>query len=168
MGGDDAMRMGGMQVASNALNTRLATIADQLTDLAGEMRTAAGGGERREWLAPATLRSNDNLLNLAVFIYDQRRRRCAVIGGPELFGEPAWDILLDLYIAHARGKNVSVSSACIGSAAPPTTGLRWLGILQDEGLVLREADPRDHRRVNVRLSDEGIARMETYLRDLRA
>ncbi|WP_347402843.1 hypothetical protein [Altererythrobacter arenosus] len=76
--------------------------------------------------------------------------------------------MLDLYIAHARGKNVSVSSACIGSAAPPTTGLRWLGILQDEGLVLREADPRDHRRVNVRLSDEGIARMETYLRDLRA
>ena len=40
----------------------------------------------------------------------------------ELFGEPAWDILLDLYIANVENKPVSVSSACIGSAAPPTTG----------------------------------------------
>ena len=95
-------------------------------------------------------------------VYDKRRRRTALFGNAELFGEPAWDILLDLYIAHAEGKPVSVSSACIGSAAPPTTGLRWLGVLAENELVLREHDPEDQRRVLVRLTDRGIAAMDKY------
>lgn len=99
---------------------------------------------------------------LARKAYSARRQRGAIFGNAELFGEPAWDILLDLYIAHAEGKNVSVSSACIGSAAPPTTGLRWLGVLADNGLVLREHDPEDQRRVLVRLSARGLAAMDHY------
>lgn len=95
-------------------------------------------------------------------IYALRRKRGAIFGNPELFGEPAWDILLDLYIAHADEKNVSVSSACIGSAAPPTTGLRWLGILARHDLVLREEDPDDQRRVLVRLSEWGLRAMDLY------
>ena len=57
---------------------------------------------------------------------------------------------------------VSVSSACIGSAAPPTTGLRWLGVLAEQGLVLREHDPEDQRRVLVRLTERGLAAMDEY------
>ncbi|WP_337661393.1 winged helix DNA-binding protein [Erythrobacter sp. Alg231-14] len=95
-------------------------------------------------------------------VYDKRRRRTALFGNAELFGEPAWDILLDLYIAHAEKKPVSVSSACIGSAAPPTTGLRWLGVLAENDLILREHDPEDQRRVLVRLTDRGIASMDQY------
>ena len=103
------------------------------------------------------------LLQAAQMRYDERRKRSAIFGHSELFGEPAWDILLDLYIAHAKGKEVSVSSACIGSAVPPTTGLRWLGILQATGLVVREHDSGDQRRVLVRLSHEGIEKMEAFL-----
>ncbi len=95
--------------------------------------------------------------------YSLRRKRAAIFGNPELFGEPAWDILLDLYIAQADDKPVSVSSACIGSAAPATTGLRWLGVLADEGLVVRENDTGDNRRVLVRLSHTGIKAMERFL-----
>ncbi len=94
--------------------------------------------------------------------YALRRKRAAIFGNPELFGEPAWDILLDLYIVHADGKPVSVSSACIGSAASPTTGLRWLGVLAEEGLVVRENDSDDHRRVLVRLTRAGITAMERF------
>jgi hypothetical protein len=36
----------------------------------------------------------------------------------ELFKDPAWDILLDLYVARADGRGISVSSACIASGAP--------------------------------------------------
>ncbi|MGB7371614.1 winged helix DNA-binding protein, partial [Erythrobacter sp.] len=61
-----------------------------------------------------------------------------------------------------RDKPVSVSSACIGSAAPPTTGLRWLGVLCEEGFTLREHDPNDQRRVLVRLTERGIAAMDAY------
>ena len=94
--------------------------------------------------------------------YAIRRRRSTIFGNPELFGEPAWDILLDLYIAHAENKPVSVSSACIGSAAPPTTGLRWLGVLAEQELVLREHDPEDQRRVLVRLTEKGLNAMDDY------
>ncbi|KEO98904.1 hypothetical protein EH32_07300 [Erythrobacter litoralis] len=99
---------------------------------------------------------------LARKAYAARRRRAAIFGNPDLFGEPAWDILLDLYIAHVERKDVSVSSACIGSAAPPTTGLRWLGVLADHGLVLREHDPADQRRVLVRLTPAGLDAMDRY------
>lgn len=94
--------------------------------------------------------------------YAIRRRRTNIFGNPELFGEPAWDILLDLYIAHVEKKPVSVSSACIGSAAPPTTGLRWLGVLAEQELVLREHDPEDQRRVLVRLTERGLTAMDDY------
>ncbi|BDI61066.1 winged helix DNA-binding protein [Qipengyuania nanhaisediminis] len=99
---------------------------------------------------------------LARKIYAVRRRRAAIFGNAEMFGEPAWDILLDLYIAHVDGKPVSVSSACIGSAAPPTTGLRWLGVLAEQELVLREHDPQDQRRVLVRLTDRGLEAMDEF------
>ena len=95
-------------------------------------------------------------------IYATRRSRTAIFDNHELFGEPAWDILLDLYVAHVESKPVSVSSACIGSAAPPTTGLRWLGVLAEQDLILREHDPEDQRRVLVRLTDTGLAAMDKY------
>ena len=98
--------------------------------------------------------------------YAVRRRRNAIFKNDELFGEPAWDILLDLYIANVDNKSVSVSSACIGSAAPPTTGLRWLGVLSEQGLIAREHDPEDQRRVLVRLTDKGLAAMDQYFASL--
>ena len=118
----------------------------------------------RETLTPVTDIRQVRSLNveLAREAYAVRRRRNAIFGNAEIFGEPAWDILLDLYIAHVENKPVSVSSACIGSAAPPTTGLRWLGVLTEEGLILREHDPEDQRRVLVRLSDRGLAAMDQY------
>jgi hypothetical protein len=114
--------------------------------------------------APVTRgpRAATDRLSLARKTYALRRKRAAFFANPDLFGEPAWDILLDLFIAQGEGKKVSVSSACIGSATPATTGLRWLGVLTDEGLVLRENDPEDHRRVLVRLTPAGLAAMERF------
>ncbi len=152
----------------------LERLADQLSAIAEELRhgrsanSAFAGSNLVELTsdhrfgfqeAPATCASN---AETARQVYANRRRRTALFGNGELFGEPAWDILLDLYIAHAENKPVSVSSACIGSASPPTTGLRWLGVLAENELILREHDPEDQRRVLVRLTDRGIAAMEEY------
>ncbi len=136
------------------LADELATIAARLRDLAASTVAEAIGRPQQ--------RSERRYLALARQAYGLRRKRAAIFGNPELFGEPAWDILLDLYIAHAEGKPVSVSSACIGSAAPATTGLRWLGVLAEEGLVVRENDPEDNRRVLVRLTAKGITAMERF------
>jgi hypothetical protein len=143
-------------------------LADELMAIAARLRRAAASGETPS-LDQGTATSQArmarparNYLALARKAYALRRKRTAIFGNPDLFGEPAWDILLDLYIAQAEGKPVSVSSACIGSAAPPTTGLRWLGVLADEGLVVREADAEDNRRVLVRLTPAGQAAMDRF------
>jgi len=99
---------------------------------------------------------------LAQLHYEKRRARDAIFSDPELFGEPAWDILLDLARAQAAGERVSVKSACLGSCSPSTTGLRWLGILEKRGLVERQEDPFDKRRAYVRLSKEGTAKLRKY------
>ncbi|WP_299192451.1 winged helix DNA-binding protein [uncultured Erythrobacter sp.] len=160
------------------------SLADQLVEIANELRAGVGappvqinGGtlaakrrDQRPSLPPSPANSgfSDPMhvrqLNaqIAREIYSTRRRRSTIFGNPELFGEPAWDILLDLYVAHVEGKPVSVSSACIGSAAPPTTGLRWLGVLAEHDLILREHDPDDQRRVLVRLTEEGLAAMDEF------
>jgi hypothetical protein len=99
---------------------------------------------------------------LARQLYRDRRRRGEIFETQRLFGEPAWDILLDLFVAAKEGRRVSVTSACIGAAVPSTTGLRWLTILEQEGLILRETDPRDARRTYVRISARGYAGMVEF------
>lgn len=141
-----------------ALATRLSCIAAALHRIAADRYPASGARSDDQ---PSDHRAA--LCSLAHHAYALRRQRAAIFGSAELFGEPAWDILLDLYIAHAEGKQVSVSSACIGSGSPPTTGLRWLTVLADKGLIAREADDRDHRRIMVRLTEAGIAAMERFL-----
>jgi hypothetical protein len=94
--------------------------------------------------------------------YRDRRRRDAIFGDADLFGEPAWDILLDLFIAAREGKRISITSACIGAAAPSTTALRWLNVLEREGLIERQGDARDMRRSYVRLTATAYGRMVDY------
>ena len=86
---------------------------------------------------------------------------------PDLFGEPAWDVLLDLYIAEKENQPVSVSAACLGAQVPMTTALRHLKLLEESGLVTREPDARDGRRHYVRISDKGYAQMTAYIADQR-
>ena len=99
-------------------------------------------------------------------IYGDRRRRARFFDD-DLFGEPSWDILLDLYLASCEGRLVPTTSACIGSGVPPTTALRWLRILESKGLVERCSDNLDGRRTFVSLSDRGIGAMEAFLSSSR-
>lgn len=143
----------------------LDAIADQLTKLADEIRRS-GPTPVTAQFPKARQNSSFAHVNLARQLYHIRRKRSAIFGTIELFGEPASDLLLDLFIAHSTGNEVSVSSACIGAAVPATTALRHLGILQQEGLVLREQDERDQRRINVRLSQYGVEKMEAYFSEI--
>src|SRR5690606_24209072 len=62
-----------------------------------------------------------------------RRLRDEFLPG-DLFADPAWDMLLDLFAARLEQERVSVSSLCIASAVPPTTALRWIRTLTEKGL----------------------------------
>lgn len=104
----------------------------------------------------------EDALAIARLMYAERRERERVFG-QGLFGEPAWDLLLDIYIQQRLGKRVQVSSACIGAAVPSTTGLRWLSILQRKGLIRRFSDELDRRRSFVELEASAASALEALL-----
>jgi DNA-binding MarR family transcriptional regulator len=78
-------------------------------------------------------------------------------------GEPAWDILLELFVREADGQPASVSDACVASGAPTTTGLRYLAYLTQQGHVVREPDPADARRTLVHLTRDMRWRLTALL-----
>ena len=82
----------------------------------------------------------------------------------DLFGEPAWDMLLDLFAASEEGKQVFTSSLCIAAAVPASTALRWINVLVDKGLAVREPDPRDLRRVKVEISSSAKTAVRSFIR----
>lgn len=109
-----------------------------------------------------TRRIPQSFLEIASLSYSLRRSRSKIFQNDSLFGEPAWDILLDLYIAALKGKKLSITDACVGSAVPNTTALRWISILQQADLLTREGDHRDGRRAYVTLTSKGHLLMQTY------
>ena len=104
------------------------------------------------------------LVQLARWEYEHRERRKRYFR-PDLLGEPAWDMLLDLFLARADGLRLSVSSVCIGSRVPLTTALRWLAILEGEGLTCRKQDEADKRRSWIELTPTGAQAMIEWLGD---
>lgn len=95
-----------------------------------------------------------------------RRRRDAMFGSG-LFGEPAWDMLLMLFVAREEGRHVTVSDLCREADAPETTTHRWLLALIADGLVLRVGDPGDRRRSYLYLSAQAVPKMRQLLNEMR-
>lgn len=83
-----------------------------------------------------------------------------------LFGEGGWNILLDLFIQEIAGKDVSITSACIASLAPPTTGLRYVELLIGLGLIARIAHPNDRRSSHLTLTYTGREAMRSLLNEM--
>src|SRR3546814_1454123 len=84
------------------------------------------------------------------------RRGCSL--DSELFGEPAWDMLLDLYAAALEGRRLSVSSSCLAAGVPPTTALRWQRLLVERELVERVPDLEDNK------SEEQTSELQSLMR----
>lgn len=80
-----------------------------------------------------------------------------------LFSDPAWEMMLDLAVAEASARPISVTSLCIASGAPTTTALRRIDDLEEAGLVKRVPDGRDRRRILVVLTEQGRGRMEAFV-----
>lgn len=110
---------------------------------------------------PSVNREADRLTTVLAWIKGRTNRN--QVFGDDLFAEPAWDMLLDLYANYRLNRTVTIGDLCVASRAPMSTALRWLGLLERKNLVSRTADPLDRRRAFITLTDEGRAKMEKTL-----
>lgn len=110
--------------------------------------------------------SEQSLTTIAENLYRFRRRRDALMTsrfGTDIFADPAWDIILDLYIQNSKNQDVCVTSACTAAMVPVTTALRYITVLSDRGMIERSKNHKDGRSYLLRLSPEAIRIVEELL-----
>jgi DNA-binding MarR family transcriptional regulator len=111
---------------------------------------------------PEDLKLDDLLV--AKEIYRLRRVRARKFGEDAyIFGDPAWDILLSLYIAHYSDTKISRSTAAMAGENPEATGFRILKDLEKRGFVQNQNDTFDKRRIFVTLTERGRSLMKACL-----
>ena len=96
--------------------------------------------------------------------YAARRERERFLDS-SLLREPAWDMLLDLFIHRVGGKRITLTSAAIASKVPYGTAHRHLEHLEALGLVRRTPSETDARVQFLDLSDDGFRRIGSWLRN---
>ena len=122
---------------TSSLNRRPAIIADQ-----GEDRATA-----RAW---------------AERFYAERRRRDALF--PDgLFGEPAWDLLLAMFVARDSNQAMILCKAYKAAGVTDTTGRRLLDRMEADGLITRRRAPRSRKMRIVELTELAVERLTDYL-----
>lgn len=98
-------------------------------------------------------------------------RERALVGaalGNRLCAAPAWDMLLDLYLARAEARATYAWAVCLAARAPMSTAHRHLAALTARGHVVRSDDPADHRRVAVTLSPGAAQTLDALMDALAA
>lgn len=132
----------------------LARAAPVAIDLEAKAPSVAAAS--RFWAPPEQL-----IAAARTYLGNRRARDVLFPGG--WFADPAWDLLLDLYISELEGRQVAVSSACIATGVPTTTALRCINRLVGTGFLIRTVDPEDARRSIVTLEPACAAKIGYWI-----
>lgn len=100
-------------------------------------------------------------------IIRMRRRRADL---PELVQsvEPAWDVMLDIYACMVEQVDLPITAVGIAAGLAPATTQRWVKKLAALDVVRRAPDPRDRRRILVRLTPAALTAMRLWHAEARA
>ena len=147
------------------LTSRLSAVATEFGDRAERAvmaeTEATAGAPMREPAGGPPAASAIRRAHADRLIAERRARRAYF--APDLFHEPAWDMLLSLFLANEEGRVLNVKALVASSDAPVTTSQRWIDHLHKLRLIDRVGDPDDRRRVEISLSDTGLTAIERYL-----
>jgi hypothetical protein len=97
---------------------------------------------------------DDKLAELAQSLHTARQRRAECLPG-QLFAEPAWDILLKLFIAAVKDERITQAELCSAVGFRAEIGARWIAIVISQNLA-EKIDPADGSDAEVRLTCEGF------------
>ena len=104
----------------------------------------------------------ETLVSRARIVFNSRRLRERYFDS-QLFGEPAWDILLLLYIADQSSERLTATRLGELIHVPPTSVARWLNHLEAAQFIERQAHPTDRRIIFLKLLEKGRAQLDSYL-----
>lgn len=154
-------------VASDQSAARLRQLSDEVSRIAATLARLSSAPPASEpaLRAPPPAEAPDISVETVRSVIRARRLRSRYFAD-DLFADPAWDMLLDLFQAEIAQLRVPVSSLCIAAAVPATTALRWLKTMVQEGLFVRRADPHDGRRVFVELAPAASNAMRRYFAEV--
>ncbi len=144
---------------------------DQLLKLSDEVSRIAGTLARLSTEVTPVMRGPTGLPEISagqVLAVIRARRLRDRYFKQDIFGEPAWDMLLNLFHAELSQAKMAVSQLTEAAAVPPTTALRWINALVKEGLLRRIADPFDGRRIFVELEPEASTALRRYFGEVGA
>lgn len=139
------------------LSDEVARIATALATLSTTRIEPPGGREDRE--AP------DMAVGAVERAVNERKARARYFPG-DLFGEPVWDMLLELLHCELRGRDSSVSDLCLYAGVPGTAALRWIAAMIERGLVTREPPPNEGSDAVVRLAPAASAALRRYFAEV--
>ena len=80
--------------------------------------------------------------------------------GVNLFSDPAWDLLLELYAAHLSRRKMSLADLHVATDTPQSTIARWIAALEKADLVQRFVDPSQPATVFISLTADGASKMQ--------
>ena len=95
-------------------------------------------------------------------LLQQRHERNGALGG-DLFGDPAWELLLHLFAASEEGEPLLVADLCSHSSVSPASGLRWIKALESEGKIVLVPNLGSPDRPFVKLAPAAYEQMRRLL-----
>lgn len=110
-------------------------------------------------LGPATAGANEAFVALRL---RQISDRSGALFGEALLANPAWDILLDLFVRRSEGRSITLQALCDAASAPDATVMRYLNALDDAGLVICGSGG-DVASPLITLTDEAFEKMKAVL-----
>ena len=86
----------------------------------------------------------------------------------KIFGEPGWDILLELYIREESGRAAWLEDLQQATGVPSSVVSRWLTVLQSEGLISFDKHVVGDVNGSFELTPQGRQKFERYLDSIKA
>ncbi len=104
--------------------------------------------------------TKDSAAELAAAMLRFRRNRTETLSA-DLFEEPAWDLLLELFVADAEGRSLTGRDAARRGSVRPTVMSRWLMHLDRMGMIV--GDGSGDLDDELTLSATALDRMEAAM-----